>query len=270
MISLKKKLVLVGCAFLSVSALWGAEKTVRVSGEFFLSPAAEISPKSAMAEAYQKAKDRALADAFGVKVQTWDMLARDDVSGAAFTSLSFHSSQGIIKKFDILTEGWKLEDSNDPKSPLRIYCEADVTVEKSDEEPDTAFFASLDGIRSRYYEGERATISVTVSKDSYLTIFYLNARLGGAKIFPNRSFKKNELEAEEKTKLRPITMLRETSGDEADRGWLMFVFTKKNIPFLSPSDKLIGADEINTWLAGIPVDERFFMLQPYLVLKEDF
>lgn len=223
-----------------------------------------------MAEAYQNAKEDALQKTFGVKVQTWDMLAREDVSGTAFTSLSLLSSQGIIKKFDLKKSGWKFENPADPKSPLCVYCEALVTVRKTEEKPDSEFFAKLEGERLRYYEGEKATLSVTSSQDAYLTIFYLNARLGGSKIFPNRAFKKNALEAEEKTKLRPITMLREMEGDEPERGWLMFVFTKKNIPFLEPPDELIGADEINAWLAGIPLDERFFFLQPYTILKEDF
>lgn len=257
-------------AAVSVPAIFAAEKTVAARGEYLLAIDADVSPLGAMARAYDDAKEDALQRSFGMKVQTWDMLAREDVSGTSFTSLSLQSSQGIIKKFDVRKSGWRFEHPSDPASALIVYCEADVTVEQSDVKPDAEFFAKLDGGRLRYYEGEKASFSVTPSKDSNLTIFYLNARLGGSKVFPNRAFKKNRFAAGEKAQLRPISMLREMSGDEPERGWLMFVFTKKDIPFLEPPDQLIGADEINAWLARIPADERFFILAPYTILKENF
>lgn len=253
-----------------VPALSAAEKTVVARGEYLLAIDADVSPLVAMDRAYANAKEDALQKTFGVNVRTWDMVARDDVSGAAFTSLSLQTSQGIVKNFRPLKTGWRFENPGVPASPLRVFCEAEATVESADAKPDPQFFAKIDGGRLRYYEGEKAAYSVTASKDAYLTIFYLNARLGGSKIFPNRAFKKNKFEAEEKTALRPISMLREMSGDEPERGWLMFVFTKKDIPFLEPPDKLIGADEINAWLARVPADERFFALLPYTILKENF
>ncbi len=256
-------------AFVPASVVFAEQKSVSARGEYPLAIDANVSPLAAMERACEKAKEDAIQRTVGVNVKTWDMLARDDVSGTAFTSLSLQSSQGIVKKFDVKKSGWHFENPGDPASPLCVYCEADVIVEKSEEKPDPEFFAKLDGGRLRYYEGEKATFSVTPSKDSYLTIFYLNARLGGSKVFPNRAFKENEFAAEEKTRLRPISMLRETGGDEPERGWLMFVFTKKDIPFLEPPDTLIGSDEINAWLARIPADERFFILSPYSILNEN-
>lgn len=254
---------------LSVAATLFAGTTVDVSGVYRLEITSEISPREAMDRAYEAAKKAALEKVVGTHVRSWESMVSDSKTGEGFSSLMLQTSQGFIRKFDVRKTGWRIEEiPNLPDGLLNVFCDARVTVEKTDDEPDPEFTCKIDGARVDYRDGERAKFTVIASQEAYLTVFLLDARLGGEKVFPNRTFRKNALEAEEPRALPQFTFMKTNAGKAREQGVLMFVITKKNVPFLAPSSGRVSADEINAWLADIPADERFFRVFPFSISPE--
>lgn len=246
-----------------------AGTTVEVSGVYRLDLTSEVSPREAMDRAYKAAKKAALEKVVGSHVQSWESMVRDFRSGNGFSSLMLQTSKGFIRKFEVLKTGWRIEEiPNSPEGMLNVFCDARVTVEEDNDDPDPEFICKIEGVHIDYRDGERAKFTIVSSKDAYLTVFLLDARLGGGKVFPNRTFRKNALEAEEPRALPQFTFMKTNAGNAREQGVLMFVITKKNVPFLTPPSGRVSADEINAWLADIPAGERFFRVFPFSISAE--
>lgn len=247
----------------------GTKETVDVIGVYKMDLGAEISPREAMDRAYADAKKKALEDVVGTEVKSWEASVLSTESGQSFSSLMLQTAQGIVRKFEVKRSGWKIEAVPGlPEGLLNIFCEARVCVEKIDAKPDPELTCRIAGARADYRDGERVKFTVTSSQDAYLTVFLLDARLGGTKVFPNRTFRKSALQAEEAYELPRLTFMKTKEGAAREQGVLMFVLTKRNVPFLAPPNGCASADEINAWLADIPADERFFCAYPFFVSAE--
>ena len=261
---------LVAASAFAVPALAGSSETVRAKGEYFVEIDDEISPREAMDKAFEAARKDALQRVVGTDVKSWETAVLDSEAGEGFSSLTFQTSRGIVRDFVVKKSGWVIEQlgGRNPAGTLRLFCEADVSVEKLDDAPDPEFACAVAGARTDYRDGERVKFSVTPSQDAYLNVFLLNARLGGARVFPNRTFRKNAVEAGEPFALPPFTIMKTRDGIAREQGVLMFVITKKNVPFFAPPSGIVSANEINAWLADIPADACFFRVFPFSVHSE--
>lgn len=257
------------CAFSVFPAVAGTQETVEVQGIYEIEINSELSPREAMDRAYKEAQKDALQKVVGLEVKSWEASVLDSEAGTGFTSLNLQTTQGIIRKFDVKNSGWKiLPAPGEPQGILRFFCHAKALVEKIDDEPDPEFSGKITGARADYRDGERVKFSAVASQDAFLTVFLLNSRLEGDKIFPNRTFRKNRLSADEAIALPPFTLMKTKPGNAREQAVLMFVFTKKNIAFFAKPNGKTTADEINTWLADIPADQRFFKVFPFSLAPE--
>lgn len=257
------------CFFSAVHAVAGTQETVDARGIYEIEIDSEISPREALDRAYNEAKKDALQKVVGIRVKSWDASVLDSEAGTGFTSLNLQTTQGIIRKFEVENSGWKiLPPAGEPHGVLRFFCEAKACVEKIDDSPDPEFTGKITGARADYRDGERVRFSATASQNAYLTVFLLNSRLEGDKIFPNRTFRKNRLSENAEFSLPPFTVMKTKAGNAREQAVLMFVFTKKNIAFFAKPNGKTTADAINAWLADIPADQRFFKVFPFSVCPE--
>ena len=268
--ALRYSLFVILCSLAALPASAGARETVAASGSHYVEIDDEISPREAMDRAFEAARKDALQRVVGVEVKSWESAVLDSEAGEGFSSLTFQTTQGVIRNFVVKKSGWVIEKlgASSPAGTLRVFCEAEVCVEKLDEKPDPEFACAVAGARADYRDGERVKFSVTPSRDAYLNVFLLNARLGGARVFPNRTFRKNAVKEGEPSALPPFTIMKTKDGVAREQGVLMFVLTKKNVPFFAPPSGVVSADEINAWLADVPADERFFRVFPFSVQGE--
>lgn len=268
--ALRYSLFVILCSLAALPAFAGARETVAASGSHYVEIDDEISPREAMDKAFEAARRDALQRVVGVEVKSWESAVLDSEAGEGFSSLTFQTTQGVIRNFVVKKSGWVIEKLGNarPAGTLRVFCEAEVCVEKLEDRPDPEFACSVAGARADYRDGERVKFSVTPSQDGFLNVFLLNARLGGARVFPNRTFRKNAVKEGEPFALPPFTIMKTKDGAAREQGVLMFVLTKKNVPFFAPPSGVVSADEINAWLADVPADARFFRVFPFSVSGE--
>lgn len=257
------------CLLFPVFIFAGTQETVSALGIYELDINSEISPREAMDRAYKEAQKDALQKVVGVEIKSWETSVLDSEAGTGFTSLNLQTATGIIRKFEVKSSGWEIRPvAGEPQGILRFFCRANASVEKIDDAPDPEFTGKVTGARADYRDGERVRFSAVASQDAFLTVFLLNSRLEGSRVFPNRTFRKNRLSDGKEFVLPEFTIMKTKAGNAREQAVLMFVFTKKNITFFTEANGKTTADEINRQLADIPADQRFFKVFPFSVSPE--
>ncbi len=227
-----------------------------VRGEFAVAHMySNITGPEAKQFAQDAAKKRAIEEVCGSRVNAWDKMEISS-EGEAFNSLSIIQTDGEIVEFNIKEEGSC--QSPDRKEETIYYCVADVKVKKG-VDPDPAFAASVNGIKSIYFSNEELHFDVTPYKDCYLKIFLLEDSKKGYQIYPNEYDRATQLVASRKYEITKsdaysFTITKSTTAaKEVNR--LVFVFTKTERAFdaFETSRK-----EIEEWMARIPNDQKFF------------
>jgi hypothetical protein len=153
---------------------------------------------------------------------------------------------------------------------ILIEVEIDAVIFKHKEEKDPAFKFRVDGIKEFYYDQDPLNFSFLPSKDGYLKIFnvtdksafilypykdqaysYLNDEM-------DRLFVKNiKVEFPINSNIDGYYFEIDDPASEKEYNLLIFVFTKKDIPFLED----VTVNNIMTWIYEIPLDER--MVEQY-------
>ncbi|MGD9978105.1 MAG: DUF4384 domain-containing protein [Bacteroidales bacterium] len=223
-----------------------------------------------------EAKGRALAEAklnalkmAGVSehIQSYDFLFKSEV-GSKFDEVFMSDMQseirGAVKSYTMNADKGIDEFNN---FYVEVTIDADIILYTNG--PDPAFRVNIDGIKQGYQNGDKMQYTITPTIDCYLNIFNLYEN-SASMIFPNPYEKSKKFKAGETVTFPQSSLLDgyvlEKTTQEPEKNKLLFVFTKRNIPYINfrlnqDDDQITSFEDISTWLFSISPDERvnYFM-----------
>jgi len=168
-----------------------------------------------------------------------------------FTSYSNSELKGEILSYDILQQSIQNEGKR-----YFYSVEIKAKVRTGKVKRDLEFVASVEGIKNTpYHDGELFSFSVTPHKNCYTTIFWFDGEGQGAIVYPNSAEPAEQLE-KNKTYVFPRTQnykTRKETKELMESISIVFVFTKKNIPFT----EVCTFETIQQWITMIPSNERY-------------
>lgn len=265
-----------------------AEGWLDVTGECY---GENITSEEAQRSALDRARRNAIETALGANVPIRRALIRSVQDfQRAFAVLSQSDLYGRIAEEK--EPVWTIDES------IQIYRAAlRVKVSKEKSQPDPGFGVSLRLNNRMFLNGEEMAIAVTPTQDCYITIFNIlsdrtvlaldtsQGQTSTATPGKRTSFFPSEAERQS-GKCLHVAM---QEGRIEDIGSVLVIATRDDIPFLSggtqefyPNIALTGEeavlgilptykaalDEINAWLAGIPLARRAFDIQQYTIKKK--
>ena len=168
-----------------------------------------------------------------------------------FVSHSNSEMKGEIVSYDILQQTVQ----NDGNRYFYMV-EIRARVRTSKVRRDLEFVASVEGIKNRpYQDGEPFAFDIRPNKNCYVHVFWFDEEGKGAKVYPNPA-EPAELLERQKTYSFPRTQhyrVRKENMELTESISLVFVFTKKNIPFTGTCT----FENIQQWIVCIPSSERY-------------
>ncbi len=210
---------------------------------------------SAKEKALNNAKINALSQA-GIEenINSYTDLFKSETSdnySELFTSQVFTNIRGSVKDISILSEKKAITSENLIKYEIEVKC----TVIKYNSLPDQFYKAEILGIKPFYYEGDKLTWSVNVTKDSWLYVFCIpqNNEEQAYSLFPNDYepqflMKSNTIyEFPKKIELEQFL-----DGDTQQTDRMIMVLTKEKYPFTGK----ITYKNICEWIFSISPDQR--------------
>ncbi len=228
-----------------------AQETIKVNGvkgKYFLSN--DISPKQAKDLAIIEAKTEALRVAgVGETVSSSKVLITTEGNQKVeqlFNNIATVELSGAITSYKVDTI---IEQKNEFN---QTYYEAVINAEviKYKTKPDPSFNIQIEGIDKVYNKGNDLKFECIPHMDGYLKIFQIANNYAGL-LYPNEYEKTNLLVKEQQIKF-PIKKGLAYTLDDAESNTLVFVFTKKNIPFTGNQT----IESITEWIYKISPDER--------------
>lgn len=239
-------------------------KVENVEGKYELMQNAEITPSEAWKRALHDAKLNALRKAGVTESINQTESVHTQQKGKDMTqdyrAVLFVNINGGIKNYEVVTKPDPIIQNG--AFIYSIIINAEVVI--FDKKPDPGFFFDVDGIKASYPDNSSMTFSFIPSADGYLKIFNLNdndcsllypytdvdAKLSFMNDDPGKIFK-----AMEKVKF-PVNKNMDnyplTTDLKKERNYLVFVYTKKNIPFI----KKVTEENLETWLNSLEPDEK--------------
>jgi hypothetical protein len=161
-------------------------------------------------------------------------------------SCSNSKLSGEIQDYRILSEGVQHEGS---RYYYRIAIEATVKIGRM--KRDLEFDAFIEGLKpGAYADGELLFFTIRPSKACYVHVFWIDAEGRGAQVYSNTAEPPELLHAGE-TLSFPRTQhyrTRKETREPTETISLIFVLTKKNIPFTGPCTP----EHIRKWIMTIP------------------
>ena len=182
-----------------------------------------------------------------------------------YTSDFYSNFKGAIKSFEI---------TSDRMMPVELGIKRVITINakviKYKTVEDSNFIIDIDGIKGSYNAGNYLEFKVVSSKKCYLTIFWIDESGSGVLypnneedyflLIPNENYKFPLTDSE---RIYEITMNNKEKSKETNR--LLFVFTKKQIPFVKTSNSELNKKDIFSWVNSIEPSERKIRSFSYLV-----
>jgi hypothetical protein len=223
-------------------------KVENITGRYILSN--DITPKQAKEFAFQDAKKNTLIKA-GIpetivsKSFFLQSESNNKISEIFKQFVSSEISGAITKIYDKRVVEKKDAFGN---TVFEVVITADVI--KYETSIDPTFVFSIVGIDKIYKVNDRINFSCKSFADGYLHIFQLNDSLSTL-VFPNMYEKENFMLKDRTIKFPRINGIAYTL-DQIEENNLVFVFTKKNIPF-NNSESIDGIIE---WIYKIAPNER--------------
>jgi hypothetical protein len=228
----------------------------------------DISPNQARIQALNDAKVNALIAA-GIEehINSYQLLFTSQQNND-YTQL-FNSDiqteiQGAVQSYTIISN--KVYCKNDNEVVYEILINANVI--KYNTKPDITFDANIEGIKAAYNNNEPITFTINVSQDCYLTIFNITDKEAFL-LYPNAYEKQTLLSANKKYRF-PTTQINYIANTEKtfDTNRLIFVFTKKQIPFIKMNkDQFTTPENIFSWIFSIMPDQRNVKYLTYTIQK---
>lgn len=229
----------------------------------------DVSPNEATKRAIAEAKINALKKAgIGENIKSYEMLysTENNKDYQQFFSSNVQTEiQGNILSYEVV----KAETLK--KSDLEFYIEVtlNASVVKYETKADVTFDVNIDGIKAVYNNDALLQFSVTCSQLAYLTIFNITDTEASV-FFPNPYEKNNELSplVVHDFPSTKIDYQLHTDLQEKESNRLIFVFTKKPIPFIRMNEDLITSEEaIFNWIYSIMPDQRNVQYFSLLIQK---
>ena len=254
---MKKILQLLLILFSSISIYAQKEEVTSVKsvrGEFSVALAhSDVTGREATQRARDDAKRRAIEQVCGERIKIWDQMESSS-AGDAFNSLAIKQTDGEIVEFKIISEG---QDKGSRDSETIFYCVANVKVKKG-LPPDPNFRASVNGIKSVYFTGDKLKFDVTPFRDCYMKVFLFEDANTGYMLYPNIYDRPQLFTAGTSVDITDSPYyefeLTKSAPGPKEINRLVFVFTKSERPF---NEQVTSRAEIEKWMATIPNDQKF-------------
>jgi hypothetical protein len=256
--------------FLLISTISIAQKnTVKVyniSGQAFINEL--ITPKQAKEMALNEAKSNALRKAgIGEYIKSNHTLISSSVGDKYDEYINTEQQsqiEGSVLDYTILKDTQYINS----EKLLVVAVSIDATVIKYETKPDVNFDVRLFGVKTVYKNNDRLLFSAQPTINCYLNLFtWVNNESN--LMYPSRYEKSIMLESE-KTVLFPTSDKIDykfiLEHKEAEKGRLIFVFTKEPMRFIQKdASQNTSPDEIISWINSIPLDKRKVFNLPILI-----
>ena len=222
--------------------------TVKVVGQWDM---ANIPLETARRNALDNAKEEALRKA-GIPEEF--IIVNAGLVSDRFNHFVSHSNsemRGEIVSYDVLNQSVQKDGS-------RFFYKVEISakVRKSKVKRDLEFVAAVEGIKSSpYQDGEQFSFTIKPNKNCYVHVFWFDEEGKGAGVYPNDA-EPPELLEHLKTYSFPRTQsykARKENRELTESISIVFVFTKKNIPFTGKCT----FENIQQWTTQIPANERY-------------
>ncbi len=249
-------------------------KVENVEGKYELMQNAEITPSEAWNRALHDAKLNALRKA-GVaenisQTESVHTQQKGKDMNQDYRAVLFVNINGGIKNYEIVSK---------PDPVIRngafiytVIINAEVII--FDKNPDPGFYFEVDGIKSSYSDNTDVTFSFTPTANGYLKIFNLNdkecsiiypytspdTKISYVNDDPNHLFSANE---KIKFPFNDKISYSFTTDLKKEKNYLVFVYTKKNIPFIKKPTE----ENIEGWLNTIEPDEKHVDYEDFEIVK---
>ncbi len=252
-------LLTLNCLLLAASPAFAQKEKVctvkNIRGEYAIVMAySDITGREATEKARDDAKRKAIEQVCGSRINIWDQI-EISTTGESYNSTAINQIDGEIVYFEIVEEGNLQSELR--SSETIFYCIANVKVKRG-VEPDPDFTASIDGLRSIYFEGDNLEFTVTPYRDCFLKIFLFENSQTGYRLYPNDYDRPERLTANKSTAFPKsvdfIITKNSTLNTETNR--IVFVFTKDERPFYHTTT---SRQEIEKWMALIPNNEKYII-----------
>lgn len=233
--------------YISTTSLFAQTKMIYATGNWEI---ANITPEKARKKAIEEAKANALQKA-GVS-ELFTVINTGSVSDQLnyFVSSSSSELSGEIIEYDIIKEQILTEGKH-----LLYTVDIKATIQLEKSKRDLEFDAYIKGIKvSPYKDGENIAFSICPTKTCYVHIFWFDETGIGNIVYPNMAEPSQLLDANKQSYF-PITQdykIRKETQEPIENISIVFVFTKKDIPFT----KSITMENFHQWILSIPSDLR--------------
>jgi hypothetical protein len=251
-----------------------AQKQVNVHADG-TSVSSDMTPKQAFEEALAQAKKNALLKA-GVPENLLVSNLMFEYGNEQNVESYFHGISNTELNANILVDSI-YEDKRwfDSYGYMNVQVEIDATVFTYGKPKDPAFFFDIEGLKEVYLDQEHIRFAFIPSADGYLTIFAFNEDESYVLYpFENQEYdylsdESERLFVKEESVSFPIhpayrngysIEMNDPVEDEASI--LLFVFTKKHIPWI---DEQVSLESVRSWIYKIPMDQREILYRNVLL-----
>ena len=158
---------------------------------------------------------------------------------------------------------------------MNVKVEIDATVFTYGKPKDPAFFFDIEGLKEVYLDQEHIRFDFMPSADGYLTIFAFNEDESYVLYpFENQEYDYLSDEGERRfVKEEPVSFpihpayrngysIEMDDPVEDEASILLFVFTKKHIPWI---DEQVSLKSVRSWIYKIPMDQREILYRNVLL-----
>lgn len=157
---------------------------------------------------------------------------------------------------------------------------AAVVVERVPEPWDTdwrefgaaTFPAEIAGLKNSFLDGEKASITVTPSRDAYLTVFWVSADGRADVTFPRGGGSAAFLPGGVPFALPEITLRVDDPAAREEALRLIFVLTSEPREFRRPDGQdffeALPLETVSSWLTSLPRGSRFIRVQPATIFRK--
>ncbi|MFQ5670602.1 MAG: DUF4384 domain-containing protein [Acidobacteriota bacterium] len=241
------------------------------------------TPEEARREALQRARLEAIQQVGGIDLSAsdWRIKGEDPQGFAdAFAAAIQTSTRGRIVK-----ETVHYETLLDGETPVyRVRLRADVALEKDQEDPGFRLRLRAVPESHTFRAGEQLQVTLTASRDCYITLLDVLSSDRMVLLFPNRLSQENHLTAGQSLTL-PSPSQRERGlalrmvlpeGKSRDAGLLLALATRDPLPLPFGTTGVSGRTRtrplqpslvaLNRWLVGIPAARRAQAVWAYRIV----
>ncbi|UMB54542.1 hypothetical protein MKD41_03490 [Lutibacter sp. A64] len=261
--------------FLLVFTNFYAQKKIKVHKVSGISISRDKTPLKALEEAIKDAQINALRKAGVTEQVSVSTMLFNESNGETIKNY-FNEISNIELQANIVTEKVYPEVRKfDENGNMVVSVDIDATIFKYNTKKDPLLFFKVNDLKDVYYENDLISFSFIPSLDGYLKIFVINKNetfllypfenknqdyLSDSK---NKLFRKNEkVFFPIHDAYKPGYSIELNNKEIAESSVLIFVFTKKNIPFI---DDKVNVKTILNWIYNIPIDERKLLFKNLLL-----